>query len=166
TDCPQRDERLGWMADAQVFLPTAALNADVASFFTRWMRDVRYAQTAEGAFRDVAPAASAFFRRDGAPAWADAGTIMPWHLYRVYGDRRLLADSYDSVTRWVDFVERHNPDLIWVHRVGNHYGDWLQIDAETPRPVLATAYFAHSAELTAKAAEVLGKAGEIGRAHV
>lgn len=155
TDCPQRDERLGWMADAQVFLPTAALGADVAAFFTRWLRDVRFAQSPEGSFPDVAPVVSEFFA-DGAPAWADAGVIIPWHLYRVYGDRRLLADSFESMTRWVDFVERENPDLIWRRRVGNHYGDWLQIDAVTPRPVLATAYFARSAELVARAASVLG----------
>lgn len=162
TDCPQRDERLGWMADAQVFLPTAALNADVSSFFTRWLRDVRYAQTPEGSFPDVAPVVSEFFA-DGAPAWADAGVIIPWHLYRVYGDRRLLAESFESMTRWVEFVERENPDLIWRRRVGNHYGDWLQIDAATPRPVLATAYFARSAELVGRAARVLGRDAEAGR---
>jgi alpha-L-rhamnosidase len=155
TDCPQRDERLGWMADAQVFLPTAALNADVAAFFTRWLRDVRFSQSEEGSFPDVAPVVSNFFH-DGAPAWGDAGVIMPWHLYRVYGDRRLLADSFDSMARWVDFLERENPSLLWTRRVGNHYGDWLQIDAVTPRPVLATAYFAHSASLVARAARVLG----------
>ena len=155
TDCPQRDERLGWMADAQVFLPTAALNADVASFFTRWLRDVRYAQTDEGSFPDVAPVVSQFFA-DGAPAWADGGVIMPWHLYRTYGDLRLLADSFDSMRRWVDFIEINNSSLIWTKRVGNHYGDWLQIDAVTPRPVLATAYFAQSAALVSKAAAALG----------
>ena len=154
TDCPQRDERLGWMADAQVFLPTAALNADVSSFFTRWLRDVRRAQSAEGSFPDVAPVVSNFFA-DGAPAWADAGVVIPWHLYRAYGDERLLRDSFDSMRRWVDFLEKENPDLIWTRRVGNHYGDWLQIDASTPRPVLATAYFAHSTTLVAKAARVL-----------
>ncbi|TIH34303.1 glycoside hydrolase family 78 protein [Subtercola vilae] len=159
TDCPQRDERLGWMADAQVFLPTAALNADVASFFTRWLADVRGAQTAEGSFPDVAPVVSQFFA-DGAPAWADAGVIIPWHLYRVYGDLRLLETSYESMTRWVDFIEKHNPNLIWTRRVGNHYGDWLQIDALTPRPLMATAYFAHSAELVAKSAEALGKTAD------
>ncbi|HZL06562.1 MAG TPA: family 78 glycoside hydrolase catalytic domain, partial [Coriobacteriia bacterium] len=139
TDCPQRDERLGWMGDAQVFLPTAALNADVQSFFTRWLADVRGAQTVEGSFTDVVPALHPF-TSDGAPAWADAGVIIPWHLYRTYGDRRLLADSYESMHRWVDFVEQHNSSLLWTHRVGNNYGDWLQIDALTPRALLATAY--------------------------
>lgn len=157
TDCPQRDERLGWMADAQVFLPTAALNADVASFFTRWLFDVRDAQSVDGSFTDIAPVVGASFA-DGAPAWGDAGVIIPWHLYRIYGDTRLLAESFSSMRRWVDFIEENNPSLIWTRRTGNNYGDWLQIDAVTPRPVLATAYFARSADLVSRAALELGEA--------
>ena len=156
TDCPQRDERLGWLADAQVFLPTAALNADIQSFFTRWLRDVRYAQSAEGSFEDVAPVISLEFA-DGAPAWGDGGVLMPWHLYRAYGDTRLLTDSFDSMTRWVDFIERENPSLLWTRRVGSNYGDWLQVDASTDRAVLATAYFAQSAAIVSAAATALGK---------
>jgi alpha-L-rhamnosidase len=154
TDCPQRDERLGWLADAQVFLPTACRNADVSAFFARWMRDVVDAQHPDGAFGDVVP--ELCMTREGAPAWGDGGVIIPWHLYRVYGDRRVLARSFDAMKAWVDHVHRHNPDLIWRHRVGNHYGDWLQVDAETPRALLATAYFARSAELVARTAAVLG----------
>jgi len=154
-DCPQRDERLGWMADAQVFFPTSAYNADVASFFTRWLGDVRYAQSAEGSFSDVAPKITIL--TDGAPAWGDAGVIIPWELYKMYGDARVLEVSYDSMRRWIDFLELNNPDLIWSRRYGNHYGDWLQIDALTPRDVLATAYFAHSTELVSEAARALGK---------
>lgn len=154
TDCPQRDERMAWMADAQVFLPTATYLADVQAFFTRWLGDVRYAQSAEGSFADVAPMVTLFFA-DGAPAWADGGVIIPWQLYRTYGDRRLLSDSFASMARYVDFLEANNPDLLWHRRVGNHYGDWLQVNATTPRPVLATAYFAHSAEIVARAAAVV-----------
>lgn len=155
TDCPQRDERLGWLADAQVFLPTAGRNADVSAFFARWMRDVVDAQDADGAFPDVAPLLCV--TREGAPAWGDAGVIVPWLLYRLYGDVRVLERSYDAMTAWVGHVHRHNPDLIWRHRVGNHYGDWLQVGVETPRDLLATAYFARSAELVAATAEVLGR---------
>ena len=154
TDCPQRDERLGWLADAQVFLTTATYLADVQAFFSRWLRDVRYAQHPEGSFADVAPVVTLFFG-DGAPAWADAGVVMPWRLYRSYGDRRLLEASFDSMARYVDFLEAENPDLLWLRRVGRQYGDWLQVNAHTPRPVLATAYFAHSADLVAKAAAVV-----------
>ncbi|GAA2110677.1 alpha-L-rhamnosidase [Actinomadura alba] len=155
TDCPQRDERLGWLADAQVFLPTACRNADVGAFFARWMRDVVDAQDADGAFPDVAPRLCV--DREGAPAWGDGGVIIPWHLYRVYGDRRMLERSYAAMTAWVDHIHRHNSDLVWRHRVGNHYGDWLQVDAETPRDLLATAYFARSAQIVAQAADVLGE---------
>jgi alpha-L-rhamnosidase len=155
TDCPQRDERLGWLADAQVFLPTACYQADVAAFFARWMRDVVSSRLPGGAFPDVAP--RVVFERDGAPGWGDAGVIIPWQLWRTYGDRRVLESSFEAMAGWVEHVRRHNPDLIWRNRVGNHYGDWLQVDARTPREVLATAYFARSTDLLARAAGVLGR---------
>jgi alpha-L-rhamnosidase len=155
TDCPQRDERLGWLADAQVFLPTACYNADVAAFYARWMRDVISSRLPGGAFPDVAP--RLVFERNGAPGWGDAGVIIPWTLWRVYGDRRVLQQSFDAMAGWIEHIRDANPDLIWRHKVGNHYGDWLQVDAQTPREVLATAYFARSAELVAKAARVLGR---------
>jgi alpha-L-rhamnosidase len=155
TDCPQRDERLGWTADAQIFLPTACYNADVLTFFDNWLDDLAGAQTDEGALPDVAP--HLMTKRNGTPAWADAATIVPWHLYRVYGDERMLRRSLPMMTRWVDFVHHNNPDLIWRRRVGSHYGDWLQVGVCTSRDVLATAYFARSAELTAAAAKALGE---------
>lgn len=155
TDCPQRDERLGWMADAQIFLPTAMRNADVYAFFRRWMRDVIGAQHPDGAFPDVVPEVS--MPGPGAPAWGDAGVIIPWLLYEEYGDPRILAESLPSMVAWVDYVHRHNPELIWRHRVGRHYADWLQVGVTTPRDVVATAYFAESARLTARSAEVLGE---------
>ncbi|WP_433440531.1 family 78 glycoside hydrolase catalytic domain [Nonomuraea sp. CA-141351] len=155
TDCPQRDERLGWTADAQVFLPTACYNADVAAFFTGWLADLRCAQDAVGgAVPDVVP--HVMTGRHGTPGWADAATVVPWHLYRVYGDERILRDSLPSMRQWVDHVERHNPGLIWRNKVGSHYGDWLQAGVQTSRDVMATAYFALSADLTARAARVLG----------
>jgi alpha-L-rhamnosidase len=155
TDCPQRDERLGWLADAQVFLPTACRNADVAAFMARWMRDVVGAQDSDGAFPDVAP--KLCVEGEGAPGWGDGGVIIPWQLYRAYGDVRVLERSFDAMVAWVERIYRHNPDLIWRDHVGNHYGDWLQVDAHTPGDVLATAYFARSAQLLAAAAEVLGR---------
>jgi alpha-L-rhamnosidase len=162
TDCPQRDERLGWLADAQVFLPTAAYNADVAAFFDKWLRDVRDAQSPDGAFTNVAPRIAGVADQ-GAPGWGDAGVIVPWHLYRVYGDRRLLERSLDSMRAWVDYVHERNPELVWRRAVGPHFGDWLEVDVETPRDVLATAYFARSAELTARAARVVGRASDAAR---
>ncbi|GAA0280474.1 alpha-L-rhamnosidase [Cryptosporangium japonicum] len=155
TDCPQRDERLGWLADAQIFAPTATRNADVQAFFARWLADVRAAATPEGAFPDIAPKVA--MPTEGAPAWGDGGVIIPWLLYRTYGDVRTLERSYASMVAWIEHVHRHNPDLIWRHRTGNNYGDWLQIDAETPRDLLATAYFANSVALVGAAARALGK---------
>jgi alpha-L-rhamnosidase len=155
TDCPQRDERLGWLADAQVFLPTACLNADVAAFFDGWLREVRAAQSPDGCFPNVAPRLAGV-ADEGAPGWGDAGVLVPWHLYREYGDEGFLADNLDAMCAWVDFVHRHNPDLVWSRRVGPHFADWLA-PTPTPREVVATAYFARSADLTARAAEVLGE---------
>jgi alpha-L-rhamnosidase len=155
TDCPQRDERLGWLADAQIFAPTASRNADVSAFFARWMRDVVDGQDADGAFRDVAPVVA--IAREAAPAWGDGAVIIPWHLWRTYGDLDVLRRCFEPMVAWVAHIRRHNPDLIWRHRTGNSYGDWLQVDAETSRDLLATAYFARSTEITAAAAAVLGR---------
>jgi alpha-L-rhamnosidase len=154
TDCPQRDERLGWLADAQVFAPTACLNADVAAFFTKWLRDVRDAQSPEGGFSNVAPRLHGVSSQ-GAPGWGDAGVLLPWHLYRVYGDSGFLADNLPAMTAWVDFIHGHNPDLVWRHQVGPAFADWLAPGPPTPRELVATAFFACSAELTGRAAEVL-----------
>ncbi|WP_335935501.1 alpha-L-rhamnosidase [Streptomyces sp. PTD5-9] len=163
TDCPQRDERLGWLADAQVFLPTAALNADVAAFFTKWLRDVDDARTPDGGFGNVAPRLVGV-SDEGAPGWGDAGVIVPWHLHRVYDDERFLARALDGMCAWVELIHRHNPDLIWRDRVGPHFSDWLA-PAPTPREVVATAYFAHSARLTARAAGVLCRADVAAHHH-
>jgi alpha-L-rhamnosidase len=154
TDCPQRDERLGWLADAQVFVRTATYNADVAAFFRSWLRDVRYAQDDDGAFPDVAPRLR--LPQPGAPGWGDGGVIVPWRLYEVYGDRRFLAEAWPSMVAWVDHVLRHNPSGIWREAVGQNYGDWLEVGVSTRRDVLATAFFAYSARIVAKAAKVLG----------
>jgi alpha-L-rhamnosidase len=163
TDCPQRDERLGWLADAQVFLPTAALNADVAAFFTKWLRDIDDARTPDGGFTNIAPRLPGV-ADEGAPGWGDAGVIIPWQLYRTYDDVRFLSRALESMRAWVDLIRRHNPDLIWRHRVGPHFSDWLAPGPPTPREVIATAYFAHSAHLTARAADVLGHE-DVARAH-
>lgn len=154
TDCPQRDERQGWLADAQVFAPTACRNADVAAFFSRWLRDVRDGQRPDGAFGDIAPTIGV--RPEGAPGWGDAGVLIPWQLWLEYGDRRILERSWSSMTAWLAHIERHNPDLIWRNRAGNNYGDWLHLGEDTPRDLVATAYFARSARVVASVARVLG----------
>ena len=154
TDCPQRDERLGWMGDAHIFVHTASYNMDVAAFFTKWMNDVVDAQSPEGAFPDTAPRMVVV--ADGAPAWGDAGIIVPWTIYQMYGDKRMLEQHYTAMTRWIGYLQHANPDLLWTHVLNNNYGDWLSIDADTPKEVLATAYFAYDSLLLSKIASVLG----------
>lgn len=158
TDCPQRDERLGWMGDAEIFARTACFNMDVAAFFTKWMNDVADGQSAEGDFPDVAP--RLIVTTTGAPGWADAGVIVPWTMYTCYGDRRMLERHYQAMTRWVNYVREGNTDLIWLNRVGNNYGDWVSIQSDTPKEVLATAFFALSARLTGRTARILGRTTE------
>ncbi|MFF5986763.1 alpha-L-rhamnosidase [Prauserella flavalba] len=158
TDCPQRDERMGWLADAQVFAPTAALIMDTSAFFTRWLADVADAQSEEGVYADVAPKVPT--TRDGAPAWADAGVILPWLLYRTYGDTAILREHWTAMHRYLTFLRRTNPDLRWRHRRHNDYGDWLSAGEETSRELVAAAYWAHDARLMAEIAGVLGLAEE------
>jgi alpha-L-rhamnosidase len=161
TDCPQRDERLGWMADAQVFLPTAILNMDVAAFMTKWGDDILDGQSAEGAYPDVVP--RLVLERDGAPAWADAGVIVPWLVHRAYGDRRIVERHWDAMDRFMAYLERNNPGHLRTRARGNDYGDWLSIDADTPKDVLATAYWAHDAELMSRMAALLGMTDQVER---
>lgn len=158
TDCPQRDERLGWLGDAQVFARTASYCMDVAPFFTKWLRDVRDAQSVEGAFPDVAP--RAVMSSDGAPGWGDAGVLIPWTLYEVYGDTRILAESWASMEAWMRYMGDANPDGLRTRRLNMNFGDWLSVGAETPRELLATAYYALDAGRMARAADVLGKRDE------
>jgi alpha-L-rhamnosidase len=158
TDCPQRDERLGWMGDAQVFARAACFDFDVASFLTRWLQDVRDAQSPEGGFPNYAPVPGK--KEGGSPAWGDAGVIVPWTLYRCYGDKRVLKQQYEAMKRWIAYVREANPDLLWVKRSDENFGDWLNVDADAPRDVLATAYFARSTRLVAKTARVLGREQE------
>lgn len=152
TDCPQRDERLGWTGDAEVFVRAATYNADVASFFTKWLVDLEDAQRPDGGVTDVAPYVLGLGA--GTAAWADAGTICPTTIAHVYNDKRLLARHYGMMTRLVEFDRTHSKDLL---RPAQGYGDWLSIGADTPKDVIATAFFAHSTKLTAEAARVLGK---------
>ncbi len=161
TDCPQRDERLGWTGDAQVYIRAAALNCDVQAFFTKWLVDLDDAQRADGQFPMVAPLKVA--GDDGGPAWADAGVICPWTLYEVYGDRRILERHYDAMVRFVEFCRaRCTPDLLPPEKF-HCFGDWLSINADTPKDVIFMAYFAHSTSLLIRAASILGKADDVQR---
>jgi alpha-L-rhamnosidase len=171
TDCPQRDERLGWTGDTQVFIRTACYNMDVAAFFTKWLRDLKADQLPDGSVPFVIPdtekrdaaAGAGFMRGAGSAAWSDAAVICPWTIYLCYGDRRLLEEQYPSMVGWVEYIHSQaDPDNVW--RSGFHFGDWLDArgrGALMPNPVtnielIATAFYAFSTELTARAARSLG----------
>jgi alpha-L-rhamnosidase len=153
TDCPQRDERLGWMADAQVFTRTATYNSDVAAFFTKWLVDVDDAQFEDGRYTDVSPRTD---DRAGTPGWADAGVICPWTIYQAYGDRRVLERHLPAMMRWIDWCQQHSTHLIRDKDRGDDFGDWLSIGAATPKGLIGTAYFAYSCRLVAQSAAAVG----------
>jgi alpha-L-rhamnosidase len=175
TDCPQRDERLGWTGDAQVFSRTAAFNMDVAGFFTKWLRDLAADQFEDGRVPHVIP--NVLTRPDdpaaGSSGWADAAVIVPWHMYLAYGDRRLLEEQYDSMARWVSYErQRAGQDFVWTGDF--HFGDWLAYaapsrearsypGATTGKDLIATAFFAHSTDLLQRIASVLGKQDDAAR---
>lgn len=161
TDCPQRDERLGWMGDAQIFVRTASFNMDVSAFFTKWMQDVQDAQSPEGAFPDVAPLPPGLGVLDlsnGAPAWGDAGIIVPWTIYRTYEDTRIIERHYDAMVCWMKYLREANPNLLRTRGLGNNYGDWLSPCGDgTPKDLLATAYWSYDAKLMAEMAQAIGR---------
>ncbi|MEV5789255.1 alpha-L-rhamnosidase [Streptomyces sp. NPDC052192] len=152
TDTPARDERLGWTGDINVFAPTASYTMESARFLTKWLVDLRDAQTADGAFTDVAPMVGTV--GNGVAGWGDAGVTVPWALHQAYGDRQVLEDAWPSVQAWLSYLERNSDGLL---RPAGGYGDWLNVSDETPKDVIATAYFAHSADLAARMATELGK---------
>ncbi|MDR1372029.1 MAG: family 78 glycoside hydrolase catalytic domain [Dysgonamonadaceae bacterium] len=173
TDCPQRDEREGWMADAQIFSQTACYNLDMASFYTKWARDISDSQIEDGRFPDIAPHDGTWRQIYGAPGWADAGNIIPWRIYENYNDKKILATQYESMRRWVDYNIGNNPDLIWRNKRFNDYNDWLNGNwisnipdypkdrGSLPQPVFATAYLAYSTDIVANSARLLGKKEDV-----
>ncbi|MFJ8009098.1 alpha-L-rhamnosidase [Streptomyces fagopyri] len=152
TDTPARDERLGWTGDINVFAPTAAYTMESARFLSKWLVDLRDGQTADGAFTDVAPMVGTV--GNGVAGWGDAGVTVPWSLYQAYGDRQVLEDAWSSVRSWLKYLEKNSDRLL---RPAGGYGDWLNVDDETPKDVIATAYFAHSADLASRIAREIGE---------
>jgi alpha-L-rhamnosidase len=175
TDCPQRDERLGWMGDIGAFAQTGAYLRDLGSFFAKWIPDVRDAQADDGRYPDFAPHPyGRNVRNTGTPAWGDAGVIVPYVALVNYGDRRLVRKHLDSMLRWLEWIKSKNPDLVWRKDRGSDYGDWLNGDnivhegwptqgATTPGEILATAYFARSAELVGRMAAAVGRTEDAAR---
>jgi alpha-L-rhamnosidase len=165
TDCPQRDERLGWMGDAQIYARTATFNADVAAFFTKWIDDVREAQArdgdAAGSYPDYCPYPFAHGKPKATfgTAWTDAGVICPWTMALVYGDRRLVERHWDSMRAFMDWRARLDPKLAGV-AAGNEWGDWLNVNEPTPTAYVDLCYHAQSARMMTQMALMLGKADD------
>jgi alpha-L-rhamnosidase len=158
TDCPQRDERMGWTGDAQAFVRTATYNADVAAFYTKWLRELMEAQHPYGAFPDYAPYPFQHGQGFGS-AWGDAGVICPWTIYHVYGDTRVIRRCWEPMTRFMEWRKQSSKgDLGVVH--GNEWGDWLAVNESTPLDYIDTIYFAYTAKLMAEMATAIGKSGE------
>ena len=161
TDCPQRDERMGWTGDIQVFSPTASFLYDASGFLQSWLKDLAIEQRKLGGMVPaVVPSILPFGA--GAAAWGDAATVVPWVLYQRFGDARILADQFESMCNWVDFIATQaGENLLW--DTGFQFGDWLDptappdkpAQARTDKTIVASAYFAHSADLVARAAQVL-----------
>jgi alpha-L-rhamnosidase len=169
TDCPQRDERLGWTGDAQVFSRTAAFNMDVSGFFAKWLADIPADQHSNGAVPWVIPDVIGRTNPNLAASagWSDVAVIVPWNVYQAYGDTGVLSRQYASMRAWVEYERAQaGPSFLWTK--GFHFGDWLAFQtnradypgATTDKDLIATAYFAHSTDLLARTAEVLGRADD------
>lgn len=164
TDCPQRDERLGWTGDAQVFIKTAAFNMDVYAFMKKYCYDIKTEQLARGGITPMV--VPSFHQKDkGCSAWGDAAVIIPWNLYLQYADISILVQNYSTMKAWVDYIraeeERVHGNRLWF--TGFHYGDWLALDTDHPsNPVgkteikyIASCYYYISTSIVAKAAKLL-----------
>ena len=167
TDCPQRDERLGWTGDAQVFSRTASFNMDVHNFFAKWLKDVAADQLPSGRVPDVIPNVLNY-PNGGATGWSDVAAIVPWNMYLVYGDKRFLEEQYPSMKAWVKYMTDSSENYLW--NKGTHYGDWLSYmldndlqgrSAITDKYLIAQCFYARSTQLLIKAANVLNKMEDV-----
>ncbi len=164
TDCPQRDERLGWTGDAQIYARAATYNADTAAFYTKWLDDLQEAQRPNGAFPDYAPYPMQH-GDDGyayGTAWMDAGVIVPWTVWRAYGDTEVIRRHWPAMTRFLEFRLAQSPDLKGSNRF-NRFGDWLSIGSSTPVEYIDAVYFAYSATVMSELANAIGKNDEARR---
>jgi alpha-L-rhamnosidase len=163
TDCPQRDERLGWMGDAGVFWRTGTYNFDIAAFSQKFMQDIVDAQTPKGAFTNVSPdtldneEVPDSVGATGAPGWGDAGVIIPWTSWMQYGNKALIEQHWDAMQRWMEYIQSRNPDFLRKNGVGPNFADWLAPDENTNKDLLATAYWALIAQMMEQMAHATGR---------
>ncbi len=165
TDCPQRDERLGWTGDAQVFVRTAAINYDVERFFEKWLIDLAAGQFENGGIQWECPSNNLTYEENVSSAWGDAATICPWEIYLAYGNKKILENQFESMKKWVEYMHRFgDEEYLWLG--GKQFGDWLAMDnldapdprfGATPHDFISSAFFAYSTNLLIKAGKVLGR---------
>jgi alpha-L-rhamnosidase len=148
TDCPQRDERLGWTGDTQVYIRTGTYHQDVAAFFTKWMVDLMDSVDGRGVFGNQAPV----FHGHGSPGWSDAGIICPWTIYKIYGDTRIIEVHYDVMARYLEACGKNG-----LNGLRQGMGDWLSIGSNTPKDLVSVAYYAYCSHLMAEMAAAIGK---------
>jgi len=154
TDCPQRDERLGWMGDAQAFAPMSIWNMDMALFYTKWMRDIRQAQQPDGSVPGVCPTVGDWVIGPGRSAWADAITILPWDVYLYYGDKQILEENYGAIKKWVEFMRgKFSEDGLYEQPT---WGDWVPV-VKTPNEPVSALFGYYSTKLLSKMAEITGR---------
>jgi alpha-L-rhamnosidase len=167
TDCPQRDERLGWTGDAQVFARTAGFNRNVYAFFSKWLKDLSAEQLPTGAVPAVVPNVFGNYVA-GSSGWGDVATFLPWDMYQLYGDQKILETQYASMKAWVGYIEKQSTDNLW--QSGFHFGDWLYFrsaddweneTATTNKYLIAQCFWARSTQLMIHAATVLGKQDDV-----
>lgn len=167
TDCPQRDERLGWTGDAQVFSRTAAFNMNVRNFFSKWLKDLAADQLKDGKVPAIIPSLFEGWA-GGSAGWGDASTIIPWDMYQVYGDKQFLIDQYESMKAWISFIQANSTNDLW--NTGHHFGDWLFYrpnddtdgrSAITDKFLIAQCFWAHSTQIVINVAKILGKPEDV-----
>lgn len=167
TDCPQRDERLGWTGDAQAFIRTAAYNMNIQPFFTKWLKDLAADQYPNGGIPHVIP--DVLRNKQTSAGWADVSVIAPWTIYTSFGDKRLLEEQYPSMKKFVEYIRGvAGSSMIW--KGGSVFGDWLYYhpelfnhttaDGHTDHDLIATAFYAYSTSILAKSAAALGKTAD------
>jgi len=158
-DCPQRDERLGWMGDAQIFAPTANFNMHLDRYWSKWMFDITDGQDEEGWVYDVNPPIVV----DGPskPGWGDAVVIIPWLNYRYYGNKRIIEDNYEGMKAWVEYMRRNSENNIyfWEENGWYGYGDWIAVEPSPGKPI-GSAYYFYSTKLLSEMAEVIGRTND------
>jgi len=157
TDCPQRDERLGWAADAQVFWRAASYNANLASFTRKFAADLRGTQVGTPIYGIYAPGTAKPNMGTGA-AWSDAGVIIPWTSWIQTGDTSVIDQNWNAMRKYVDAIDASNPDGIWHNNSGTPFGDWLSLEGRTKEDIVATAYWAYDVEMLRQMAHATGRA--------